>query len=285
MKHNVTKKMRILQTIIISLFILFLFSLLFDGEEKENLTTEVMKKNQSNSTQSQMEIDLLKQAKLSESDIKVLQEKRLKNINAFSGENSFFSEIKIEKGNYPTVYLNEVFYRQPHKIQESMVSEVALYYLTQSTKNTLLILKDNTSNEKVGIYITPKATIFSKNMKGIELNAKGIRLSEEYKLQPKERKLQAERAKIIEGMISQGLIQKITTYSDYPRIYVTNKFMHMNFDEKQVLIGAVVAYYMTKNPNSTAARLKSSITGQEIGIYRTTEFGDPFNVGLEIYKS
>ena len=76
---------------------------------------------------------------------------------------------------------------------------------------------------------------------------------------------QPHRKKIINTLIEEGYIQKITVPTSlYPRMYVERKFYSLTYDDKKALSIIVWSYYLTKNRKVDILIIRDGYTGKDI---------------------
>ena len=78
--------------------------------------------------------------------------------------------------------------------------------------------------------------------------------------------------KLIEKMISNGYVTKVSKDNSYPRVYVTSKFTHLDYNQKKTYISIVLNYYQQLNPKVDTIFITKSNNNQEIGVF-TKQFG------------
>ncbi len=87
----------------------------------------------------------------------------------------------------------------------------------------------------------------------------------------KSEKMQADRKKFIEGLIQRGVWGKVTSSpGGLPKIWVRPGFYALDFDDKQVFVGVVYAYYFDGKDPLDSVRLIDNNTGKEVGSYNPT---------------
>jgi hypothetical protein len=79
--------------------------------------------------------------------------------------------------------------------------------------------------------------------------------------------MQKERLEFIQKLIDQGFFKKVETPGSLPHLWVTPKFMALDFDTKGTFVNVVYAYYLAKNPDYNLVVLYHSKTGKEVGQY------------------
>jgi hypothetical protein len=83
----------------------------------------------------------------------------------------------------------------------------------------------------------------------------------------KSAQMQADRKRLIERLISEGIFQKVEIPGNLPRLWVRPAFHLLDFDRKQSFVSVVYAYYFDGSRVSDTVRLFDSKTGKEVGAY------------------
>jgi hypothetical protein len=83
----------------------------------------------------------------------------------------------------------------------------------------------------------------------------------------KSEEMQAKRLKLIEDLKAQGVILKVETPTDYPRIYVGPAWNSITVDDKRTFANAVLTYYYAQDPEATLAVIRDGYTGKDIGSF------------------
>jgi hypothetical protein len=78
---------------------------------------------------------------------------------------------------------------------------------------------------------------------------------------------QAKRLDLINRLIAEGVFQKIEVPGNLPRLWVTPKFLAIDFDAKQSFVGVVYAYYFDGTDSGDSVRIFDNITGKELGTF------------------
>ena len=84
----------------------------------------------------------------------------------------------------------------------------------------------------------------------------------------KSEQMQADRKKLIEKMIAQGVIQKVSvTAGGVPEMFVRPSFYGLDFDTKNSFASVVFAFHFNGTEKFPSIRLRDSRTNKEIGTY------------------
>jgi hypothetical protein len=85
--------------------------------------------------------------------------------------------------------------------------------------------------------------------------------------------LQADRKKLIEKLIEEGVFQKIEVPGSLPRLWVRTRFYAADFDQKQSFASVVYAYYFDGSDPTDFVRVLDSQSGKEVGRYSINDGG------------
>ncbi len=86
----------------------------------------------------------------------------------------------------------------------------------------------------------------------------------------KSKEMQEQRKEIIEKLINeQNIIYKteIPTKLTHPRVYVTNKFYGLKFDNKKTFMEVVATYYFVKAKERGILHIRDAQSGKDIGTF------------------
>lgn len=91
---------------------------------------------------------------------------------------------------------------------------------------------------------------------------------------PVDPQLQANRKEFIERLIAEGIFQKVEVPGTTPRLWVTPRFMLLNWEDKEQFVNVVFAYYYPDPSQHDLAMIKiyHSVSGKHIGDY-SASFG------------
>lgn len=79
---------------------------------------------------------------------------------------------------------------------------------------------------------------------------------------------QAERHKLIQQLITQGIFSKVEQPSSLPHVYVRRAFYELDIDTKKSFLGVVYAYYFDgSDPSSALVRIFDARTGKQVGTF------------------
>ena len=79
--------------------------------------------------------------------------------------------------------------------------------------------------------------------------------------------MQADRKKLIEKLIEQGVFQKIEVPGFLPRLWVRPGFYIADFDQRESFVSVVYAYYFDGSDPTDSVKLFDSQSGKEVGSY------------------
>ena len=77
--------------------------------------------------------------------------------------------------------------------------------------------------------------------------------------------IQQKREKFIRKMMEQGIFYKTEITGTLPKLWIAPGFYALAFDNKQMLVSVVAAYYLAKSPRWNIVVLKDSRTGKQVG--------------------
>lgn len=89
--------------------------------------------------------------------------------------------------------------------------------------------------------------------------------------------MQADRKKLIEKLIGEGVFQKVETPGTLPRLWVRPRFYAAEFDQKQSFVSVVYAYYFDGSNETDSVRIFDSRSGKEVGSYSAVQGGLKLN--------
>jgi len=89
--------------------------------------------------------------------------------------------------------------------------------------------------------------------------------------------MQADRKKLIEKLIGEGVFQKVETPGTLPRVWVRPRFYAAEFDQKQSFVSVVYAYYFDGSSEADSVRIFDSRSGKEVGSYSAVQGGLKLN--------
>jgi len=79
--------------------------------------------------------------------------------------------------------------------------------------------------------------------------------------------MQADRKKLIEKLIEQGVFQKIEVPGFLPQLWVRPGFYIADFDQRESFVSVVYAYYFDGSDPTDSVKLFDSQSGKEVGSY------------------
>ena len=85
--------------------------------------------------------------------------------------------------------------------------------------------------------------------------------------------MQAQRKAFLEETIRDGYFTKVEPGSGIPKVWVTLKFMGVDFEAKGALISVVYAYYFDGSNDYAIVQLKDPRTGRVVGDYYIAQGG------------
>jgi hypothetical protein len=89
--------------------------------------------------------------------------------------------------------------------------------------------------------------------------------------------MQADRKKLIEKLIGEGVFQKVEVPGTLPRLWVRPRFYAAEFDQKQSFVSVVYAYYFDGSNVTDSVRIFDSRSGKEVGSYSAVQGGLKLN--------
>ncbi|SEO69223.1 hypothetical protein [Aquisalimonas asiatica] len=93
------------------------------------------------------------------------------------------------------------------------------------------------------------------------------RMPEGWRELDKSDEAQSDRRQFIDDLKGVGIVQRIETPTDYPRVYLGSGWERLTVQDKEQFINVVLTYHFADNPDSTTAVLRDAYTGEDVGTY------------------
>jgi hypothetical protein len=85
--------------------------------------------------------------------------------------------------------------------------------------------------------------------------------------------MQADRKKLIEGLVAEGVFQKVEVPGSLPRLWVRPAFYSLEFERKEKFVSVVYALYFDGSKQTDSVRIFDSLSGKEVGSYSLVSGG------------